>query len=110
MSLSTPRSKFVRNFIGALAIPVAALVLAHCGLEALAQWAELRPGTYLWRSEDQFLLLSPGRFARPGKGRVAIFGASETAEGFVDKVIASELPGVSVDNLAFDGATFNDLL
>lgn len=110
MISSTPRSRFLKGFAAALAIPFAVLLLSHAGLEALSRWAESKPGYYLWRHDDSMLLLSQGRFKRPGKGHLMIFGASETGEGFVDNTIERRLPGVSVDNAAFDGATFNDFL
>jgi len=110
MILSTPRFNYLKGITAALAIPLAAFVLCHCGLEALSRWAESKPGYYLWRNDDHLLLLSPAKFSRPGKRRVMIFGASETAEGFVDTVMERRMPGLSVENMAFDGATFNDLL
>ncbi len=110
MISSTPRSKYLKGLAAVFAVLFAALLLSHAGLEVLARWAESKPGYYLWRSNDHLLLFSPARFHYAGKGHVMIFGASEAAEGFVDKTMERRLPGLTVENLAYDGAMFSDLL
>ena len=110
MILSTPRFKYLTGLAAIFTVLFAALVLSHAGLEVVSRWAESKPGYYLWRSDDHLLLLSPARFQRPAKGRLMIFGASEAAEGFIDKAMEERLPGLKVENMAYDGAMFNDLL
>lgn len=110
MILSTPRFKYLKGLAAALVIPLAVLIVAHCGLEALSHWAEAKPGYYLWRTDERLMLLSPAKFSRPGKGRLMIFGASETGEGFIDSVMKQKLPGLAVENMAIDGANFTDVL
>ncbi len=112
MILSTPHFKFLKSLAAALSVVLVAIVLSHASLEALARWAESKPHYYLWAVDDHLMLFNESRMVgrhAPG-GRMLVFGASETGEGIVDGVIERGLPGMSVEHLSFDAATFRDIL
>lgn len=112
MDSSTPHFKFLKSLAAALGVVLAALVLGHASLESLARWAEAKPHYYLWAVDDHLMLFNQSRMIgrHAPAARMFVFGASEAGEGIVDGVMERRLPGMSVEHLSFDGATFNDIL
>ncbi len=94
-----------------LAVAGCALVAwigSHLVMEPVSRWAETEAGAYLWKTEEWLQILSASNYADRGRGRLWMFGPSESREAFDAERLSAALPGLHAYQNAQSVGTLDD--
>jgi hypothetical protein len=108
MTSSTARSEHIRATAIIAGAVLAMVLTAHAGLDAIADFAEVHLGAYLWKQEDYLRLLSPTYHDGRGSSRLLIYGPSEAREGLLPEEIDPLVSGLTAYQNAQSMGTLED--
>ena len=92
----------------AVAIAIAAAAGVHAVLEPVASHLESERGAYLWHAEEWLQLFTPARYEGRGRGRLLVYGPSETREALIPSRMEDALPGLGCLQNAQSMGTLED--